>query len=148
MNCDQRGRTLWPNPWRWEEAGYDEQCRDCSIGNEWEKTLPVVDGVHPTAIEELRADAGFHSGDGEQRVNRVLLGDDVHKFDLRGTFALNADPGDFDRRIPVLVSSDLRFDAGEDVILADLLGLNCIVDEEKGQDGILTGFKRVCGVHF
>ncbi len=112
------------------------------------KHLPVVDGVHPTAIEELRADAGFHSGDGEQRVNRVLLGDDVHKFDLRGTFALNADPGDFDRRIPVLVSSDLRFDAGEDVILADLLGLNCIVDEEKGQDGILTGFKRVCGVHF
>lgn len=110
--------------------------------------LPVVDGVHPTAIEELGVDAGFHGGDEEQRVNRVLLGDDVHKFDLRGTFAFNADPGYFDRRITVLASIDLRFDTGEDVILVDLLGLNWIVNKEKRQDGILTGFEGVCGVHF
>ena len=108
------GGRMWPAscPPLWDLDSYLEV--------DGEEHLPVVDGVHAAAVEELRGDGGVHVGQEEECVHRVLLGDDVHELDLRRRLRLHADPGDLHRRVLALVGGDLSLDAGEDVVAVDL----------------------------
>lgn len=44
--------------------------------------LPVIYGVHAASVQEFRIHVCVGVGQEKQRVDRVLLRDDVHEFDL------------------------------------------------------------------
>lgn len=110
-----------------------------------EEHLPVVYGIHAAAVQKLGVDVGVDVGEEEQGVHRVLLGYDVHEFDLGRHFRLDAYPGDFHRGVFPLVDVDLILHVAEYVVVVNVLSLLGVIDEQERQDCVFTRLKGVGG---
>lgn len=112
-----------------------------------EEDLPVADGVHPAAVQEVGVDLRPHARQEEKRVHRVLLGDNVHQLDLRGHLRFHADPGDLHVPVALLHLSDHGFDTRKHVGLTDALRVKRVVDEQEREQNVVVGVQSVRHVH-